>query len=145
MENVDLNCILLVDDDPATNFLNKLIIQSAKIDVQINTCEDGQEALEYLTRQGEYGDELKYPIPDLILLDINMPRMNGWEFLHHYEQLSEDITEKVLVSMLTTSFNPDDRKRAESKECVTAFFSKPLTTEYIEQLVRIKSVNDKIN
>ena len=81
-----LNCILLVDDDEPTNFLNQMVIEELDIAEQIRVAQNGQEALTYLKKTG-IGDE-NFPLPDLILLDINMPAMNGWEFLERYRKLN---------------------------------------------------------
>lgn len=131
----DLNCILLIDDDPATNFLNKLVIEDAALGAYIKITEGGQEALEYLTCTGRYSNETKYPQPGIILLDINMPGMNGWEFMEEYKKLPDEQKGKILLVMLTTSLNPDDRKRAGMIEDIEDFVSKPLSPEALKKIL----------
>lgn len=131
----NLDCILLVDDDSSTNFINERIIRSANIETHVQVCESGQEALDYLNCEGEFSDNLEYPQPGIIFLDINMPGMNGWEFLEHYEELPGDRKAKVVVAMLTTSANPDDKDNAQNKESVKSFFMKPLTVDYLYELI----------
>ena len=76
-----LNCVLLIDDDEATNFFTSFIIEETDCAQHIKIVEGGQAALDYLQTSTEQGcDSFSYPCPDLILLDINMPGMNGWEF-----------------------------------------------------------------
>lgn len=131
----DLTCILLIDDDPATNFLNKLIIEETAINAYIKVTEGGREALEYLTCTGQYSNETKYPQPGIILLDINMPGMNGWEFMEEYQKLPDEQKGKILLVMLTTSLNPDDRKRAGMIDDIEDFVSKPLSPETLKKIL----------
>ena len=122
-----LNCVLLIDDDEATNFLHKLVIQRSGYAEEIVAYQNAEEALTYLgTESGG-----RYPQPDLIFLDINMPRMNGWEFMDAYANLTEEQRGKVVVMMLTTSLNPDDKEKADGIENITGFLTKPLTKEML--------------
>jgi CheY-like chemotaxis protein len=92
---------------------------------------NGNEALDYLA------DSLKgvFPIPDLIFLDINMPGMDGWDFLEAYENLIKDSKVKILVVMLTSSLNPDDREKAEQHKSIVAFKNKFLENEVMDELL----------
>ena len=129
-----LNCILLVDDDEPTNFLNKLILEEIDCAKTIQVADNGMSALNYLKKtDGESND---CPCPDLIFLDINMPAMNGWEFLERYTQLEEHRKANVVVVMLTTSLNPDDRARASKFSDVSGFETKPLTAEKLENILQ---------
>ncbi len=127
-----LNRILLVDDSRADNFLHKTIITKAEICNKIDVVLGGQEALDFLGTRTDDG----YPQPDIIFLDINMPGMNGWEFLEHYKQLPKEQKGKEIVVMLTTSLNPEDRKRAEGMECISYFENKPLLEAKIKDIVK---------
>jgi CheY-like chemotaxis protein len=128
-----LNCILLVDDDEPTNFLNKLILEEMDCARHIKVAENGVRALEYLQKTNE-GDE-NYPLPELIFLDINMPAMNGWEFLERYSKLLKEQKAEVVIVMLTTSLNPDDRQKANEFAEVTGFENKPLTFDKVVELL----------
>lgn len=130
-----LNCILLIDDDDATNFINKIIIQRADIDVNIVVCTGGQQALDYLSCQGIYSTNNEYPQPGIVFLDINMPGMSGWDFLGKYKDLPEEQKAKIVVAMLTTSLNPDDEDRGKSNENVTSFLHKPLKEEMLLDII----------
>lgn len=121
-----LSCILLIDDDDATNFIHKKILQNAGFQDHIQVCNSGQKALDYLTSQGDFSDAVKFPQPGIIFLDINMPAMNGWEFLEYYNELQPNQKGHIVVAMLTTSLNPDDRKKSESDKNVKHFITKPL-------------------
>src|SRR5215831_9893611 len=99
-----LSCILLIDDDEPTNFLNKLTITENGYADYVQVVPGGQEALDYLTNSGPFNTtEDDFPRPELIFLDINMPSMDGWEFLEHYKKLKQSEIEKIIMVMLTTS------------------------------------------
>jgi len=135
--NKKLNCVLLVDDDDATNYLSKMVIDITGVTDHIEVALNGKEALEFLTRKGKYGNgDNSYPKPDLILLDINMPVMDGWEFMAAYHNLDEIQKSKIIIVMITTSFNPDDKKRAESISEIAGFRHKPLTVEMFEEILK---------
>ncbi|MGJ3236892.1 response regulator [Marivirga sp.] len=119
-----LNCILLIDDDEATNFYHKIILEEEGIDVYIQSVKSAKEGLDFLLSKGVYED---CPNPGIIFLDLNMPGMSGWDFLEEYNVLSKDIHDRAVVSILTTSENPDDRERAASIPIVKDFVQKPLT------------------
>lgn len=130
-----LNCILLVDDDDATNYLNTIIIEMTGIDVHVEVALNGLMALEYLTSTGIYTNNGKFPKPGLILLDINMPRMNGWEFLDAYNNLDENQKGKIVIAMLTSSNNIDDVNIAIRNYGVPEYIYKPLTLVKIEEII----------
>ncbi|MGM0579061.1 MAG: response regulator [Bacteroidota bacterium] len=130
--NRKLNCILLIDDDEATNFYHKIILEEEEIDVYIQSVKSAKEGLDFLLRKGEYAD---HPQPGIIFLDLNMPGMSGWDFLEEYNELSKDIQDRAVVSILTTSANPDDKERAASIPIVKDFVQKPLTPEALWKVV----------
>jgi len=131
-----LNCVLLVDDDEPTNFLHSIILDESEVSNKVLAFQWGQEALNYLTQKNGYAAKSpEHPVPDLILLDINMPKMNGWEFVDEYKKLSPELTSGVKLIMLTTSTNPDDEIRARSIAHIHDFHTKPLTTEGLEEIV----------
>ncbi|MBC8053497.1 MAG: response regulator [Sphingobacteriaceae bacterium] len=128
-----LNCILLVDDDISTNFLHKKILQKAEVAEEILVALNGKEAIDYLA--GNYEKSAgENPQPDLILLDINMPLMDGWEFLNEYKNL-EMKKDAIIIVMLTTSLNPDDRLRAETIPEISGFQSKPLSFDMLTDIL----------
>ncbi len=124
-----LNCILLVDDDPDDNYFHQIIINEMKIVDRIDVAVNGIEALAYLQKENCIP-------PDIIFLDLNMPKMNGWEFLEKYKHLSKAQKAKALIIILTTSSNPDHIKRAKEIQDVTGFETKPLTKEMLTVLLR---------
>jgi CheY-like chemotaxis protein len=134
MKISDLECVLLVDDDEATNFINKRIVALSDVNVQVEVTCNGQEALDYLTYSGPYKNR-DIRQPGIIFLDINMPKMNGWEFLNEYKALPLHKKSKIVISMLTTSMNPDDETKAKEFPEINTFLRKPLTIENIKRLV----------
>jgi len=123
-----LKSILLIDDDEPTNFFSSLLIEDADCTENIQIAESGQRALRLLN-----SDAL--PTPDLIFLDINMPAMDGWEFLEKYKQLPKEQQSKIVIIMLTTSLNPDDREKASKIKEISGFETKPLTPELIDSVL----------
>jgi CheY-like chemotaxis protein len=131
-----LMCILFIDDDEPTNFLNKLIVDEMCCAEHVQIVHSGREALEYLTQSGAYkNDNNSYPRPDLIFLDINMPGMDGWEFLDHYKNLPNNQKGDVVMVMLTTSLNPDDEEAAKQYIEISGFENKPLQPEVIQKIL----------
>lgn len=126
-----INTVLLVDDDFATNYLHKMVIEEHGAFKNIAEAYDGQEAIDYLTTEVDG----VYPRPDMIFLDINMPRMDGWEFLDAYAGLPEECKGGAVIAMLTTSLNPDDRERSQKYDCVKCFENKPLDLEKLDRLI----------
>jgi CheY-like chemotaxis protein len=126
-----LDCIMLIDDDFATNLYHKLVIAESDCTVNIVVKDSGEEALEYL--QQPFNDE--NPKPNLIFLDINMPRMNGWEFLECYKDLPVGQQADNVIVMLSTSSNPDDLQRATQSPYVKDYRSKPLSVLMLEEIM----------
>lgn len=123
-----LNCILLVDDDPDDNYYHQIIINEMNIVNKIDVATNGIEAVAYLKKENQTP-------PEIIFLDLNMPKMNGWEFLNEYKHLDNVQKAKVLILILTTSANPDDIKRAKEIKEVSGFETKPLSKELLSQLL----------
>lgn len=130
-----LNCVLLIDDDEPTNFLNKMIIEETGQVESVLVTQSAKDALDYLSGKGKVNDAANLPAPELIFLDINMPAMDGWEFLERYDLLSNAQKSSIIVVMLTTSFNPEDEERARNIKYISSFKNKPLTNEVIMEII----------
>jgi CheY-like chemotaxis protein len=126
-----LSCVLLIDDHKPDNVLHTIIIEEANVAEKIVAIETGQKALDYL-KSTEDGKHMQ---PDLIFLDINMPGINGWDFLGDYEQLDQAKQGGVVIVMLTTSLNPDDEAKARTYSVIKGFRNKPLTPEMLQELL----------
>jgi CheY-like chemotaxis protein len=129
-----LKNVLLVDDDEITNYINADLIETCGIAEKISIVLNGKEALEYIEK-AHSGKDPGYVTPDLILLDINMPVMNGFQFLDHYNYLHAENKLSTIVTMLTTSLIKDEVSRALSMEnIVKGYIEKPLTKEVVMQV-----------
>ena len=131
-----LSCILLVDDDEPTIFLNRMTLEQAECTEHIRVLQSGQEALDFLAHKGKYLEAPDCPRPDLIFLDVNMPAMDGWEFLERYQRLRPDQKVPVVMIMLTTSLNPDDEAKAKAIPEVSGFENKPLRIDRLRELLK---------
>lgn len=130
-----LNCVLLVDDDEGHNYLNRAVVEESAVAAHVRTAWNGRDALDYLDGRGEYGAS-DNPRPELILLDINMPVMDGWDFMREYGKFETARKRGIMIVMLTTSVNPDDRERARTIPDIADFRTKPLTPRELEEVVR---------
>ncbi|MEX2595095.1 MAG: response regulator [Anditalea sp.] len=125
-----LDRILLVDDDPTTNFLNELLINEMGITNELIIALNGQEALDELIETCIRNNNC----PNLILLDINMPVMNGFDFLKRFNELDFKNKHSIVVVMLTTSLNPRDNEKAKELKAKD-HISKPLTKEGLKDIL----------
>src|SRR5258708_17124169 len=130
--SIQLNCILLIDDDEPTNFLNKMTLEQTGCTRYIRIAQSGQEALDYLRGCGPGKNP---PRPDLIFLDINMPAMDGWEFLEKYKTLPSAQKADIVLIILTTSLNPDDELKTRTIPEVAGFENKPLSQQRVQALL----------
>ncbi len=120
---------MLIDDDDDDNFFHKKEIMDNHLAESVIVQDSARKALEYLKFKTE-------PVSDLIFLDINMPGMNGWEFLDEYQKLGKEQQSRAMIIMLSTSSNPKDKEKANSWDCVTDYITKPLTKQALETVIK---------
>lgn len=134
--NKKLGCVLLIDDDEPTNYYNSLIIEETGCADHVHVEQSGLKALEYLSGSEDCPAASNgSPYPDLIFLDINMPAMNGWEFLDQYRAIKKEKDKTILVMLTTSLFSEDVLKAKEIPE-ISGFESKPLTHEVVDKILK---------
>lgn len=128
--------LVFIDDDYATNFYHKIIVRESNLVENYTFFSEPEKALAYFKEMAEKDVPV---IPDAIFLDINMPKINGWEFLEQYAKIN--IVKSPVVIMLTTSMSDEDQNKAVLNPLVSGFKSKPLTEKHLRELQEeLKSV-----
>lgn len=129
--------VLLVEDDPAHAEIIQRNLEQTRVPHQIVHVEDGQLALEYLYRQGQYADQQERPAPDLVVLDLRLPRVNGLEVLHRIK--SDQQLKKMPVVILTTSDSEVDMVQAYNSGA-GSYLVKPVSFEQFSTLMQVFGV-----
>jgi CheY-like chemotaxis protein len=124
------NSVLLIEDDSITIMVCDRIMKMYAFSSHVISKTNGHDALLYLQELTQKNE----PIPEIIFLDINMPVMNGWDFLQEFELLKIDSNKVPHVFILSSTVDPEDAKRALSFTCVKGSLSKPLTKQHLEQI-----------
>lgn len=127
-----LNSILLIDDDIDCNFFHQRLINKLECAEAIYIAKNGKEAIELLKKEIDG----KYLNPDIIFLDINMPIMNGWEFIEEYQNLKEEQKAKIVLIMLTTSLNENDIEKAKNYKDIKGYKNKYLNTDTMNEILK---------
>ena len=123
--------ILLVDDDNIFNFINTKLLESSGIAGEIHTAGNGQEALDLLNNYFTGTPSL----PDVILLDLNMPVMDGFGFIEAFKKLRLPKKENVSIVIVTSSADPNDMRRAKEMG-ITTYLTKPVSREALLQALK---------
>jgi len=125
--------VMLIDDNEIDNLINQKMIEAASITQNIYTHTGAKSAIEFL-RNMEQLDVAEKVLPDVIFLDIDMPLMDGFQFLDEFEKLSNTTKTKCKIVMLTSSINPQDFNRSKKYDNVKLYLNKPLSHDSIQQL-----------
>ena len=132
-----IDCVLLIDDDPIANFLHEERLSQMKFCRNIKATESVEEALLFLetcfTENNDYSSLL-------ILLDINMPVMDGFDFLDHLNYQTEIPIHKIDIIVVSSSIHRIDRERAECYP-ILDYISKPLTSDKLKAAIARKRLN----
>ena len=123
--------VLLVEDDPITILVCDRIMKMNSFAEKVKSCENGKYALDYLKDVSVREPENS---PQIIFLDINMPVMNGWDFLEEYENLKTTLPVLPRIFILSSTVDPEDYNKAKSYTSVEDFISKPLSKENLDSI-----------
>jgi len=122
--------LLVIDDDDINIFIIRKIVAKLEMNIQMVAKSNGQQAIDYLKQAKAQQENL----PQLILVDINMPLMNGWEFIEAYNLLHID--QHVDMYILSSSVYENDIEKSKSYKIVKGFISKPLSMERLGELIK---------
>ncbi|WP_395046001.1 response regulator [Flavobacterium sp.] len=118
--------ICIIDDDPIYKLITKKLIQKTKLYSETIEFNNGNEAMIYF--------EATSDLPDILLLDIEMPEMDGWEFLDEFCKLEKRINKESMVYIASSSIAIEDKLKAEKYECVKEFLSKPINLDKLQKI-----------
>lgn len=127
-----LKNLTLVDDDDIFVFLTTKIIEQTNLVDLIKVFGNGLDAINFLKENKNNVDAL----PDIILLDLSMPIMNGWQFLEEYNKLNPTIGKKITIYICSSSISPDDITRAKTISEVSDYIIKPITKDKLIDLIK---------
>ncbi len=126
--------ILLVDDDEDDQIATKRFFSKGKLENKLYIVDDGEEALDYLHHRGKYKDLESSPIPDLILLDLNMPKLDGREVLSRISK--DEKLRRIPVIVFTTSSQEEDVVKSYELGC-SSYITKPVGSENFSKVVKL--------
>ncbi|MBC7439907.1 MAG: response regulator [Flavobacterium sp.] len=124
--------VAIIDDDKIFQQIIKKTIGQIETIENIYTFSDGKEAIDYF---GIYSSDIKM-LPDVIFLDLNMPNMNGWEFLEAYFLLEPNLAKKSTIYIVSSSVDPNDLIKVKASNEVSDYLVKPLNIEFFTQILR---------
>ena len=131
-----LEKVLCIDDDPISVMLCSKVIERSAFAAQTDSANNGKSALSFL--EGIIKAET-ITYPEIILLDLNMPIMNGWEFLEIYEENFASVFIDTKIVVLSSTIDPEDVNRTKEFSSVLTFISKPITKTSLDEITRLLS------
>lgn len=128
-----LSNLTIVDDDPMSSFYIKRLAELGEVANIITIYNNAQGALDYLLNYKKSDQNL----PDIILLDIYMPGIDGWGFLQEFNKLKDKLEKKIEIYIISSSNHPQDISRAKSIPEVKDYFQKPVTMELLKEITAL--------
>jgi CheY-like chemotaxis protein len=122
--------VAIVDDDEIFQFTTKIKFEKLGLVEDVMIFNDGEEAMQFI-QSGNKED-----MPEILLLDINMPIVDGWDFLELFEKVPKEKQQMMEILMLSSSINPDDVKRAEANAYVVDYITKPISDADVKKIFR---------
>jgi len=138
MDNLELNFrhkyVMLIDDEEVDNFINEQLIISYHFSKYVYVNTSSNSALEFLNNLATTSKEFPQVYPDVIFVDINMPIVDGFQFIHSFQKTLERQPRKTKLVILTSSVSSDDKERTSMLSKDITFLNKPLTQELLDAL-----------
>ena len=128
-----INTLCIVDDDDIFQYLTKIIVEKTQLVQGIKIFSNGKEAIDFFYSVQNHPEK----IPEVILLDLNMPILDGWGFLEEFIRLKPKLGKKVTIYIVSSSINPLDIEKAQSIGEVTDYIIKPITQEKFMNMLKI--------
>ncbi|WP_188467350.1 response regulator [Marivirga lumbricoides] len=127
--------VMLIDDNEIDNLINQKMVEAARLSDYIYTHTGAKSAIEFLKNIEQLEkDVVEKVLPDVIFLDIDMPLMDGFQFLEEFNKLKDATIKKCKIIMLTSSINPQDVSKSKKYEAVKKYLNKPLSQESLMDL-----------
>lgn len=132
-----VNNVLLIDDNDTDNFIHRTVLELNSFSEQIVIKNSGRSALEYLSDNQTQTEHL----PEIIFLDLNMPVVNGFAFLHEFENFPIALKNKCKIIVLSSSENAKDKERVSNVPHVMHYVTKPLSEDSLEEIRSLLQLN----
>jgi CheY-like chemotaxis protein len=126
--------VMLLDDNELDNFINEKTMEANFFAKKIYTSTSAKSALEFLNNLVILGDQFSEIYPQVIFIDINMPMMDGFQFIEHFKKNTEKLTQKPKLVILTSSVYHEDKEKAKGISDEIIFLNKPLTNEMLDTM-----------
>jgi CheY-like chemotaxis protein len=128
------NAVMLIDDNEIDNLINQKMIEAADITKNIYTHTGAKSAIEFLKNIEKMEGVAEQVLPEIIFLDIDMPLMDGFQFLDEFDKMGDVTKNKCKIIMLTSSINPQDMNKSKKYNYVKKYINKPLTQDTLSKL-----------
>jgi response regulator of citrate/malate metabolism len=129
------NKIILVDDDVVTNHVHKKLINHLGFQGEVITLPDGGHAMSYINSKLQQPEVKKRGDKELVLLDLHMPKTNGWSFLQQFKQFDKRTKNKFRIVMVSSSIHPDDIEPIKEISEIAEYIVKPISVDHMKKLI----------